>query len=369
MAMRIQVAAKDLARALYRVQGIANQRSVNPTLAQVLLRAEGGQLTLLATDLDLSLRTTHPVRVERQGSIAVPARQLFEVVKALGPEDLTLDASENHWVMVSSGKSEFRLMGTTPDDFPKQPAVDLFGTFELATETLSNLIDQTLFCASLDETRTHLAGAHFVSPKAHTLRLVATDGHRLALSQAEIPGGVALAAPATVPRKALHEAKRLLPDAGESVRLGFSNRSFVLATAHAELSARLIDGAFPDYELAIPSTSRVHLVLDRLAFDEGLRRVALLVQARGGGIRLGIRQGQLELVAEDPDHGTARVALELEYDAEPLTVGFNPRYLLDALGALSAERVRFSLTDDLSPGVIRPVDEDGFIAVVMPMRL
>lgn len=367
--MKIRLQTQDLVKALYRVQGIVDKKSTNPILAHALFQTKDNLLEVRATDLEIALKATYPVAVETPGAIAVQAKQLYEIVKALNTDELTLEASENHWITVKSGKSEFRLIGTGAEDFPALPESDNSTRFQIDTAKFSNLIEQTIFCVSHDDTRHHLGGVYCEAPDQQTLRMVSTDGHRLALSESNLDNTVHIAEPVIVPRKAFQEVKRLLADAGSSVEVGFTSKSFHLETDAFELSTRLIEGKFPEYSQVIPVSASKEVPLNRSLFAEALKRVSLLSQGRAWGVKLEIQNEQVEFIAEDPEFGTAKETIEIPYKGDALTIGFNAKYLLDVLNLIQTDEVVFQLTDDLSPGVLRPLDQKDFLAVVMPVRI
>jgi len=371
--MKLTIRTADLNRALYRVQGVADKKSTMPILAHVLLEASTDKgLTVSATDLDVGISGTYPAEVSIGGAVAVHARQLFEVVKALNSEKLTLERKENYWLEVQSGSSRFKLVGMAPDEFPALPAANQMKTFQIPAAQLGEMIDRTIFCVSTDDNRHNLSGVYCVSDKDTKLRMVATDGHRLAMAEGQLPSKVGLEKGVIVPRKGFQELRRVIGDSSEPIKdveLGFSQNSGLLKAGPVTLTTRLVEGQFPDYEQVIPSEANKIAKLPRLGFDEALRRVSLLSQGRGYGVRLVFSSGSLELIAEDPEYGEARESLPIEYDGQNLSIGFNARYIRDVLALIHSDSISFELTDDLSPAIVKPVGTADFLAVVMPMRI
>lgn len=371
--MKMTVRTTELTRALYRVQGVADKKSTMPILAHVLLEASSeGRLTVSATDLDVGISGTYHADVKVPGSVAVHARQLFDIVKSLSGEQISFERQENFWLELSCGSSRFRLVGMAPDEFPALPAYGQVKTFRLPAAMLIEMIDQTIFCVSTDDNRHNLSGVYCIRPDEKTLRMVSTDGHRLALSERQLEVTVPFTEGVIVPRKGFQELRRVIADSSEKldeVELGFSQNSGLLRAGSVTLSTRLVEGQFPDYEQVIPREATKRARIPRLPFAEALKRVSLLSQARGHGVRVTLSQGKLELVAEDPEFGEARESLDVSYEGDSLTVGFNARYLLDVLGLMRDSDLILELTDDLSPGVVKPGDKSGFLAVVMPMRI
>jgi DNA polymerase-3 subunit beta len=282
-----------------------------------------------------------------------------------------LEKQDNHWVILRSGQSHFQLVGMAADEFPALPTYSQIQTFEVPAKDLMQLIERAIFCVSTDDNRHNLSGVFCVSPGPKTLRMVATDGHRLALTEKTFANEVKIPQGVIVPRKGFQELRRVLgdSDAPEQVELGFSATNGLLKAGSVVLSTRLVEGQFPEYDQVIPKESDKKVRIARGAFAEALRRVSLLSQNRAHGVRLKLTAGHLELVAEDPELGTARETIDVEYKGPDLTIGFNARYILDVLGHMHDEGIVFELSDDLSPGVLKPLEEPGFLAVVMPMRI
>jgi DNA polymerase III subunit beta len=370
--MKMTLRTAELARALYRVQGVADKKSTMPSLAHVLLNATSDGLAVSATDMDVGLCGTYEATVQTPGAVAVHARQLYEIVKSLSAETVELEKRDNNWVDLHSGPSRFRLVGMAAEEFPALPNHAQTKSFKLPAQDLIRLIDRTIFCVSTDDNRHNLSGVYCESPKPNLLRMVSTDGHRLALAEQHFDSDISIEHGVIVPRKGFQELKRVLSDAAENietVELGFSSSSGVLRAGSVTLSTRLVEGQFPDYTQVIPKTGDKVAKISRTTLADALRRVSLLSQGRSYGVRLIFEEGKLNLVAEDPEFGEAHEELEISYKGPKLTIGFNARYILDVLALITDEGVMFELTDDLSPGVLKPLEQPGFLAVVMPMRI
>lgn len=370
--MKMTIQTEELARALYRVQGIADKKSTMPVLAHTLLEGTSeGELIASATDLDVGLSGKYEAEVEESGAVAVHARQLFDIVKSLPTDTLSLETKENNWIEIKAGASHFNLVGMSPDEFPELPTHDQIETFTVPAKDLIQMIDRTIFCVSTDDNRHNLSGIYCEPAPGNTLRMVATDGHRLAMSEKSFDTPITLESGVIVPRKGFQELKRVLSDAEgtSTVELGFSGTNGLLRAGSVVLSTRLVEGLFPEYDQVIPHESSKKIKLARGPFAEALRRVSLLSQSRAFGVRLVFSAGQLELIAEDPEFGKANEVLPIDYEGEPLNIGFNARYILDVLAHIHDDGVIFALSDDLSPGVLTPLEEKGFLAVVMPMRI
>lgn len=375
--MKLQIAKTELQKGLGRIQAIVEKRNSMPILANVLLEGEKGDgaegtLRLAATDLEVGLRGQHVARVEKAGGLTVAAKKLFEIVRELPDDEIALEATANSYLDIRCARSHFTLAGTAAEEYPTLPEFSPEATVRIPSEMLSGMIERTMYAASVDETRYNLNGV-FLEVHADTgkLRMVATDGHRLALVDREVPGQLdALANGVIIPRKGLAELKRLLDeDDVEEVEIGFEGNSGLARKGGVTLVMRLIEGEFPNYQQVIPSDVAVRLVVPTDRLVQALRRVVLLSSERSRAVKLELSEGQLLVSSNNPDLGDASDELDVEYSGETLAVGFNARYLLDALGALHAKEVRLGLQNDLSPAQVTPTNDDDALAVVMPMRL
>jgi DNA polymerase-3 subunit beta len=375
--MELKMGAQELAKALGRSQGIVEKKSTMPILSHVLLEAKsGGDLIVSATDLDLAVSSEHRCEVLKEGAVAVSARHLYEIVRALPEQSVTLKKAHNNYLEVKSGPSEFRIVGLPSEDFPALPRFDKVPFVDVDPSTLLEMIERTFFAVSNDETRYNLNGVFF-EPSGESLRLVATDGHRLSLSEREVGGGFGLKRGVILPKKGLQELKKLLSEAVESgeekpeAKLGFVENSAIFRRPGVVLVMRLIEGLFPDYKQVIPKAGEKQVRLGRARFLETLRRISLVSTDKAHAVKLDLSKGMLRVLSQNPDLGEAKEEVPVDYAGEPLKIGFNARYVMDVLQVLQSNEVVFELADDLSPGVLKGGDEadQGFTAVVMPMRI
>jgi DNA polymerase-3 subunit beta len=376
--MELKIGIPELTRALARAQGIVEKKSTMPILSHVLLEARpGGELAVSATDLDVSVSGVHTADVTKEGGIAVSARHLFDIVKSLsGEKTVSLKRTPNNHLEVKAGQAEFRLVGLPAEDFPALPRFEKVPFVTVDPDTILALVERTAFASSSDETRYNLNGVYF-EPVPGSMRLVATDGHRLAMADAAIEGDFKLKKGVILPRKGINELRKLLSEALEGAEekpkgdLGFADNSAVFRRKGVLLVMRLIEGSFPDYRQVIPKAGEKVASVGRERLLQTLRRVSLLSSEKSNAVKLELGKGNLRVAAQNPDLGEAREDLPVEYDGEPLKIGFNAKYLIDVLSVLSDADVRLELADDLSPGVVRPAGQPGehFTAVIMPMRI
>lgn len=367
--MELQIAVEELGKALYRAQGIVEKKSTMPILANVLLDAKAGLLTVTAFDLEIGVTSEHRAEVIKEGRLAVSAKHLYDIVRTLPEPTVLLKRTENNYVEISCGTAHFRIVAMPAEDFPSLPAVEQVPFVPIRPKQLLGMIEMTSFAVSTDETRFNLNGVFF-QPVAGAVRMVATDGHRLALVERPLEGDFQLKRGVIVPRKGIHELKRLLSEGSEEAELGFAENSGVFRRPGLTLIMQLINGQFPEYEQVIPKESDRTLRIGRARLLETLKRVSLLSQDQMHTVKLEIEDSILRVSSQSPELGEAREEIPLDHEvAGGLTIGFNARYLIDVLGVLGTDEVQFELHDDLSPGVIHPADDATYTAVVMPVRI
>jgi DNA polymerase-3 subunit beta len=365
--MEVELERDAFLKGLQMVQNIVEPRQTLPILANVLLEAEGDSMRVTATDLAVGARVSVPAKVAVKGAITLSARKLAEIAKELPAAALTVKVLENAWVQLRCGGVSYKLAGLAPEDFPAVVPTASPKWVSLDGKVLKEMLAQTAFAISHDESRYALNGV-LVSIQAGRIRLVATDGHRLASASRLLADG-ADGASGIVPRKAVHEVVRVL-GVGEDAQVALVENQFILKMPNFLLIARLIEGQFPNYEQVIPRGHPCRLVLSRSALAASLRRVSVLSEERTKPVKLLLSPGALKLAAHNPELGEAEETLPLaDYSGDEITIGFNARYLLDALGALDAEQVVVELKDGLSPGIFRSVEEEEYFCVIMPMRI
>jgi DNA polymerase-3 subunit beta len=370
--MKFITNASSLTEHLYRVQGVASAKSTMPALSHVLLRADGQQLKLSATDLDLAIEDFVGVNVEQAGAVALPAKSLFEVVKTLPAGDVTLTLLDNQRVEIKAPKATFKLMGVAASEFPAIPQVSEAQSIELPAREIARMIDGTIFCVSTDDARYNLTGIYWeVLQSGRGLRFVATDGHRLALMERGFDQEVNMK-PVIVPKKALIELKRLIgssPNDELKVRCSFSDNHVVFGVGDVKLSSRLIEGQFPDYEQVIPKNPANIVKASRAELSEALKRVSIMSPDKSFGIKLHFAPDLVRVESQNPALGEAVQEIDVEYQGPEITIGFNAHYLLEVLSQVSEGGVRIELSDHLSPALIRPIESRDLLGVVMPMRV
>jgi DNA polymerase-3 subunit beta len=372
--MKVTVERAELLKSLGHVHRVVERRNTIPILANVLLRAEKSALSLKATDLDLEVIESISAEVAPAGSTTVPAHMFYEIVRKL-PEgsQVVLESSSDRAVLaIRAGRSRFTLQTLPESDFPDLAAGDMTHKFTLAAADLKRLIDKTQFAISTEETRYYLNGIYLHvagSAKSQTLRAVATDGHRLAQTDLPVPAGAAGMPGIIVPRKTVIEVQRLIEDNETEVNVELSSAKIRFSIGDVVLTSKLIDGTFPDYARVIPTGNDKELVVDKKDFEAAVDRVSTVSSERGRAVKLSLSGGKLILSVTNPDSGSATEEIEVDYDSDPIDIGFNSRYLLDIAAQLDGEVAVLRLADPGSPTLIEDKDAKGSLYVLMPMRV
>jgi DNA polymerase-3 subunit beta len=372
--MKVTVERAELLKSLGHVHRVVERRNTIPILANVLIRADKSKLSLKATDLDLEVIDAVAAEVAPGGSTTVPAHMFYEIVRKL-PEgsQIVLEASGDRAVLaIRAGRSRFTLQTLPESDFPDLAAGEMTHHFSLPAADLKRLIDKTQFAISTEETRYYLNGIYLHtagSGKSAMLRAVATDGHRLAQVELALPDGAAGMPGIIIPRKTVGEVQRLIEDQEAEVAIDLSQGKIRFTLGDVILTSKLIDGTFPDYARVIPLGNDKELVVDKKDFEASVDRVSTVSSERGRAVKLSLSGGKLMLSVTNPDSGSATEEIEVEYDAEPIDIGFNSRYLLDIAAQIEGEVAVLKLADPGSPTLIQDKDAKGALYVLMPMRV
>jgi DNA polymerase-3 subunit beta len=376
--MEFVVNKREFVKGLSRVQSVADKKSAMPILSNVLITADtSGVVRLAATDLLLAMEGTMRAEVKRGGSVALPARHIFDTVKALPDGDVTVVVEKNFSAKLKSGKRSFTLSGQPGDDFPSLPDVGKIPLTQIPVDDLAELIALTSFSMSPDDTRPHLSAA-LVEMHRETLRMVTTDGHRLSKAERTVEG-MAGQSKLLIPSKGIHELKRLVDEVRseknsgtvQSIGMGAvsSQGPVFFQREGMTLSSKLVDAAFPSYEQVIPTATDRTVSLNRPAFLDALKAISLVAADRTSGVKLAITSGRCVISSENPDIGSGQDEIDASLQGPEITIGFNSKYLIDVLNALGSDECALDLSGELDPGVVRPVGRKDFIGVIMPMRI
>jgi DNA polymerase-3 subunit beta len=372
--MKVTVERAELLRSLSHVHRVVERRNTIPILANVLIRAERSKLAFKATDLDLEVIETVAAEVSPGGVTTVPAHMFYEIVRKL-PEgtQIVLEASSDRAVLtVRAGRSRFTLQTLPEADFPDIAAGDMTHKFTLGAADLKRLIEKTQFAISTEETRYYLNGIYLhVAGTAPNLmlRAVATDGHRLAQVELAAPAGAEGMPGVIVPRKTVNEMQRLIEDVNAEIAVELSTSKIRFTLGNVVLTSKLIDGTFPDYGRVIPVGNDKLLEVEKKEFEQAVDRVSTIASERGRAVKLSLTGGRLVLSVTNPDSGSANEELDVVYDADPIDIGFNSRYLLDIAAQIEGDTAVLKLADPGSPTLVQDKDSKGALYVLMPMRV
>ena len=372
--MKVTIERSVLLKALGHVHRIVERRNTIPILANVLIEASEGRVALKSTDLDLEAAEQAPADVIQAGATTVPAHVIYDIVRKLpeGAQASLEMAGETGQLLLRSGRSRFYLQALPASDFPDLTSGAFSHRFTMPAVELKRLIENTEFAISTEETRYYLNGVflHTVDVDGTPmLRAVATDGHRLARVETQAPEGAVGMPGVIAPRKAVNEILKLLEDPAQDVQIEISTAKARFQFGDVVLTTKLIDGTFPDYQRVIPTGNDKRLVVDKEPFERAVDRVSTLSSERGRAIKLSIGDNKMTLSVNNPDSGSASEEIEVDYDAAPIDIGFNARYLLDILGQLAGDTALIKMADPGSPTLIQDRDGASALYVLMPLRV
>ena len=376
VAMKFSIAQTEFLNALQVVSSAVPNRTTLPVLSNILLEASDDRIELRATDLDLAISTTARANVKDGGSLTVPAKKLFELVRRLPKEELKIE-SKDLTLNVGSKSGRYKFLCIRPEEFPALPKVEADSELTLEPDLLERLIRKTIYSVSTDETRPALNGALF-QVRDGELRVVATDGHRLSKASCKPTGGIATPpkGDVIVPLKALNQIQRLLALASGPVTVGISKNHARFVLGDTTLTTKLIEGPFPNYEQVLPKQNNKHLRVKREDLAQALERVSVFSDSLTRQVKLSLRANRLTLVVQTPDQGDATEELEAQYGSDDLDIGYNAAYLLDILRTIDSEEVDVRLNTPVTAGLVAPAPTDkgtsakeDLLCLVMPLRL
>lgn len=372
--MKVTIERSALVKALGHVQSVVERRNTIPILSNVLMQAEGGALTLTATDLDIEVSESAPADVAAKGAATASALMLHDIVRKL-PDGaqirLALEPEESR-LQITAGRYEGSLAVLPDEDFPTLASDDMDVRFTMPAADLVRLFAKARFAMSQEETRYYLNGVYLHAASEGStklLRAAATDGHRLARLDAPLPAGAEKTPGVIVPRKAVAELARLLDDADETVEIAVSEAKIRFGFGAGHLTSKLIDGSFPDYERVIPKSNANIMRVETKDFAAAVDRVSTVSADRTRSIKLALEADRLRLTVNNPEAGSALEELSVDFGGEPLEIGFNARYLLDVAGQIDGETATFRLADPSSPTVIVDEEDERALYVLMPLRV
>jgi DNA polymerase III subunit beta len=374
--MEITVSKSDLLKELTATQGVVERKTTIPILSNFLFEAAGDRLSITATDLDLSLRTSAAAKVKKDGSCTVPARKLYDYVKLLGDGDISIKLLENHWVQIRSGRSNTKMVGMARANFPALPTFPADSAIQIPAPVLRNLIAKTIFGISNEESRYTLNGALLVL-KPESITMVATDGHRLAhIEHSNSKYPVSGEMRVLVPKKAMAELNTLLnvtDDPAIPVEFAKDESTLFFRIGGRLLTSRQLTGQFPNYEAVLPRDNNKSVTVHCDELSAAIQRVAQFADERSNAIRMRLGKNELKISSSNTETGESEDSMETAYTGDEIMIGFNSQYLLEFLKVVGAGDVRFEFKDAQSAGQLRPDEaadsEYKYRYIVMPMRI
>jgi DNA polymerase III subunit beta len=370
--MELVVRKNDLLRELQLFQGIVERKNTIPILANVLMEAKGDQVSSLATDLEVGLRSRCAAAVAKGGSLTLPAKKFYEIVKSLPETDIRI-AEDKGGVKVAAERFDSRMQTLPREDFPTLPEASQKPTATLSRSSLKEMVAKTQFAITGEDTRFFLNGALFIL-RSDSMSLVATDGHRLALVTTPRDSKAAKdesEVKAILPKKTLGELARLLTEGEDDIRYERGENHLFFDVGGRLLISRMIDGQFPAYERVIPKGNDKHIEFERDRLTNAVKRVALLSNERSRAVKVQIDKGKVDVTSSSPDLGEAKETIPVDYNGTAMQICFNAQYVLDFLSVVTTDVVSLDLKDEVSQAVMKPVGAEGYdyTYVIMPMRV
>jgi DNA polymerase-3 subunit beta len=366
--MKTTIKREDILGPLQQVIGAVERRQTLPILGNILLKSTGGDLTLSATDLEIEMVSKVPSGGSEDFQTTIPARKLLDICKALPDgSEINFNIDENR-VSLTSARSRFTLATLPARDFPGLDEIEVQQSFDIPQNLFKGLIEKTSFAMAQQDVRYYLNGI-LMEVSANGIKLVATDGHRLALSELALDSGVSEDRQIIIPRKAVLELSRLLESSDSPVKCDMSQNHLRVETGSLVFTSKLIDGKFPEYQRVIPVDGNRIMRVERETLKRSMSRIAILSNEKYRGIRLSLSQGNLSIQANNPDQEEAEEELPVDYDEADMEIGFNVTYLIDVLNVLGSEKVQIKLKDSNSSAIISDIADESSLYVVMPMRL
>ena len=366
--MKTTIKREEILGPLQQVIGAVERRQTLPILGNVLFKSSGGDLTMSATDLEIEMVARVNAESADDFQVTIPARKLLDICKAL-PESSTINFNiDESRVSLTSARSRFTLATLPASEFPSLDEIAVQETFNLPQNLFKSLFDKTSFAMAQQDVRYYLNGI-LMEIASGSIRLVATDGHRLALSESKLENGVSEERQIIIPRKAVLELSRLLEASDSEARCELSQNHLRVETGSLVFTTKLIDGKFPDYQRVIPVDGNKTLTVARDTLKQAMSRIAILSNEKYRGIRLSLTEGNLSIQANNPDQEEAEEELQVDYTETDMEIGFNVTYLIDVLNVLGSEKVQIKLKDSNSSAIMSDSEDESSLYVVMPMRL
>jgi DNA polymerase III subunit beta len=366
--MNLVVSKENLTQLLYLTNTIVERRNTMPILANVRLSAEGKQLSISATDLEISLVGNVEADVKKSGSTTVSAKVFYDIVKELPGEKVSLNVAAGERLEIQSEQSRFKINCVSADEFPKIAGINLDKPATVDAQRIHQMIEKTAFAVSMDETRYNLNGVYLEAVDKNTIRFVATDGHRLAMIDRPADG-IVVNKGVIIPRKGISELKKVLENNIGSAKIEVKEGFFTVQSNNVTLGIRLVDGEFPDYKQVIPVEKTCKIEADRNELASALKRVSLVTTDKTRTIKIKLLDKNLLISSSSPEYGEASESISVSQDGENVTIGFSSRYVIDVLNAIpTSDVVEITFNGELGPAIFTGKEEESYKCIIMPMR-
>lgn len=362
--MKVKFYKDVILAGLQRVESVISARTTQSILQNVLIKAEKDCAYLTATDLDITVRTKVAAEVSKAGATTLPAKRIAMVFKEVQSNEIHMDVTEGDVAAIRAGSSFFKIKGISYEDFPVLPKFEGGKSYTVEQGLLGTMLRHTSYAASRDESRYILTGV-LLSFRASKLTVVATDGRRLALYESEIEVSKDAEGEYVLPFKAVDELIRTLGDDG-TVKITALPNQVMFEFGDVVLVTKLVEGTYPNFRQVIPTQTAERIKLERELFLGAVKRASLLAREKTNSVKLCFDRNKLQVTAVAPDIGEAEETVSISYAGKPITVAFNPDFLMDALRVLTQDEIYFELTDELNPALIKT--DAPFLYVIMPMR-
>ena len=373
--MKFDIQRKTFLKGIHKTLGIVDKKTTMPILNNILIRTGDSKITIAATDTEIGMVADYDAEIITQGDVTVSARKLFEMIREIEGEAVRFESNGNHRATVTSQKTTYKIPGLTADDFPT--VIDDLGEVSFYTikgQLIEELIRKTSFAMSGDEMRKNLNGVFVETVDTdgnNRLRMVATDGHRLAIANADIEEAAffKLEEGIIIPRKGLIEIRRFIEDAPDEIYFGVCQGMCIVKTDSTMLRVSLFDAEYPDYKRVIPAEKGVVVTFDKDAILHALRRMSVMSSERYCGVVITLSDGKMVLESTNPDVGEAKEEIEIAYHDKEISVGYNVKYLIDAIEVIDEKTVIFEIGAGMKPGVVKPAETDAYMCLLAPIKI
>ncbi len=373
MSLKTTILNEDFLKALSSLQSITSKKGTMAILSNVLIQSKDSSLELIGTDLEVGIKLNIPAEIHSEGSVSLPAKKIFEIVRESGSDSITLEESDNNWVKITAGSSVYNLAGTSGDEYPDFPEYAEENLAKISSDILKDIIDKTIYSVAQErESNYTLTGLLLEKEEKKLLRMVSSDGHRLSIMEEEGENNLdklIIADNTIIPKKGVGELKKISEGASE-ILLGFDKKQVVAKQDDSVLIVRLMNGDFPDYKSILKVIDRESFIqIERIPLLESLKRTNLFTEDTFNAIKFEIKKDKLILSSSNMDFGNAKDEIDIKYDGEEISLGFNCKYFIETLNVMGSDVVKVFINSDQSPCLISSDEDEGFSSIIMPMKI